>query len=75
MASVHLLLHYRLKMNNLEILDILTIISFALQIDNQNRIIDIKDVQGEVNRAIDEIHKHLEIQDKKLDTIIKGLKQ
>ena len=62
-------------MNNLEILDILTIISFALQLDNQNRIIDIKDVQNEVNRAIDEIHKHLEIQDKKLDTIIKGLNQ
>ena len=48
------------------LLDILTILSFALQIQNQTNIVGISDVQGEVNRAVGEIHAHLEEQDRKL---------
>ena len=43
----------------LSFLDILTIISFAIQIQNQGNIIQIKDVQNEVDRAVEDIHKHL----------------
>ena len=59
---------------NLEILDIVTLISFILQVQNQSRIIDIKDVQNEVNRAITEIHEHLEMQDEKINQILEMLK-
>ena len=57
-------------MNNLEFLDVLTVISFVLQVQNQGRIISLGDVQGEVNRAVEEIHRHLEQQDDKIDHII-----
>ena len=60
-------------MNSLEFLDILTIISFILQIQNQDKLIGIQDVQREVDRAIGEIHAHLELQDGKLDKILEEL--
>ena len=50
-------------MNNLDILDILTIISFSIQMENQKNIIRMNDVQNEVNRAVEDIHKHLLEQD------------
>ena len=62
-------------MSNLDALDLLTLLSFILQVENQGRIIDIKDVQNEVNRAITEIHEHLEQQDIKLDILLKEVKK
>lgn len=56
--------------SQLEVLDILTIVSFVLQVQNQGRIIDLADVQDEVNRAVEDIHKHLQAQDNKIDHII-----
>lgn len=53
------------------LLDLLNLASFVIQIQNQKNIIKIKDVQHEVDRAIDEIHLHLEKQDKKIDEILK----
>ena len=53
-----------------EFLDILTIMSFALQVENQNNIIGISDVQNEVNRAVSEIHAHLEEQDRMLKLLL-----
>ena len=50
-------------MNNLDFLDILAIISFSIQMENQQNIIRINDVQDEVNRAVEDIHKHLMKQD------------
>ena len=58
----------------LEMLDVLTIISFCLQLQNQSNIVGIKDVQREVNRAVKEIHEHLEEQDRKIDHILEALK-
>ena len=58
---------------NLELLDVLTILSFALQIENQGHIIDIGDIQAEVNRAIEDIHSHLQEQDRKIDRILEAL--
>ena len=53
-----------------ELLDILTILSFALQLQNQSNIIGLSDVQNEVNRAITEIHMHLEEQDRMLRELL-----
>ena len=53
-------------------LDILTLISFCLQLKNQQNIISLVDVQNEVNRAVTEIHAHLERQDEKLDKLLGG---
>lgn len=58
---------------NLDLLDLLTILSFALQVQNQSNIVGISDVQEEVNRAVSEIHAHLEEQDKNIKTILEVL--
>ena len=58
---------------NLDLLDLLTILSFALQVQNQSNIVGISDVQDEVNRAVSEIHAHLEEQDKNIKTILEVL--
>ena len=50
-------------MNNLDFLDMLAIISFCIQMDNQKNIIRMNDVQDEVNKAVEDIHKHLKKQD------------
>ena len=57
-------------MNSLDFLDFLTVLSFVLQIQNQDKLIGIQDVQREVDRAIGEIHAHLEVQDAKIDRIL-----
>ena len=59
----------------LEVLDILTIVSFILQVQNQHRIIDLGDVQDEVNRAVEDIHRHLKEQDYKIDHIIEVMER
>lgn len=56
----------------LELLDVLTIVSFVLQLQNQQNIIGIQDVQREVDRAIGEIHAHLEQQDDKINRILEA---
>ena len=63
-------------MNNngqFEILDILTILSFMLQVENQGNIIGLSDVQNEVNRAVSEIHSHLEEQDRKIELLLERI--
>lgn len=50
----------------LELLDVLTIISFCIQMQNQNKIFSIHDIQSDNDRVLDEIHQHLKIQDEKL---------
>ncbi len=58
---------------NLDFLDIITLMSFFLQITNQNKFFDIHDVQEDNNRIIGVIQEHLENQDKKIDYIISRL--
>ena len=57
----------------LEFLDILTILSFALQVQNQSNIIGMSDIQNEVNRAVTEIHRHLEEQDRKIELLLERI--
>lgn len=55
------------------ILDLLTLISFAIQLENQKNIVGIQDIQGEVDRAIDLLNEHLQKQDEKLNKIMEAL--
>lgn len=59
----------------LELLDILTIISFCIQMQNQNKIFSIHDIQSDNDRVLDNIHQHLKIQDDKIDQILSLLKK
>ena len=60
--------------NNLDFLDLLNIISIGIQIQNQKDIAKASDIQDEINRAVDLINEHLQMQDKKIDEILKILK-
>ncbi len=60
---------------NLDFLDIITILSFALQIQNNNEAIGISDVQKEIEKAVEDIHKHLMEQDAKIDLLLSGVKK
>lgn len=53
-----------------EFLDIITVISFIMQLQNQSKLFGLHDVQEDNNRISSEIHKHLEQQDKKIDKIL-----
>lgn len=57
-----------------EFLDILTILSFAIQMQNQSKIFGISDIQKELQKVVGEIHAHLETQDDKIDKILEVLK-
>ena len=57
----------------LDFLDVLSIISFAITIQNQTKLIGIQDVQQEVDRALEELHQHLKMQDQKIDKILEVL--
>lgn len=59
---------------NLELLDVLAIVSFAIQMQNQPKIFGMSDLQKGVRKVVDEIHKHLEVQDNKIDKIMEVLK-
>lgn len=59
----------------LELLDILTIISFCIQMQNQNKIFSIHDIQSDNDRVLNDIHQHLRIQDDKIDQILSLLKK
>lgn len=58
---------------NFELLDILTIVSFCMQLQNQTKIVDLHDIQDDNNRIAQDIHAHLEQQDKKINRIMGAL--
>ena len=60
--------------SGLEFLDILAIVSFAIQMQNQSKIFGISDVQEELQKVVGEVHAHLERQDDKIDLILKELR-
>ena len=59
----------------LELLDVLTIVSFCIQMQNQNKIFSIHDIQSDNDRVLDDIHQHLKTQDDKIDQILSLLKK
>lgn len=60
---------------NYNFLDVITILSFVLQLQNQDKLFDINDVQRELQKVQDRIDNHLQIQDDKIDMILELLKQ
>ena len=60
---------------NYSFLDVITILSFILQLQNQDKLFDINDVQRELQKVQDRIDNHLQIQDDKIDMILEYLKQ
>lgn len=59
--------------NGIEFLDLLAIISFAIQITNRQSLISLDDVQGEISKAVQDIHEHLQEQDSKIDKIVEAV--
>ena len=60
---------------NYNFLDIITILSFILQLQNQDKLFDINDVQRELQKVQEKIDAHLQIQDNKIDMILEYIKQ
>lgn len=49
--------------DNFEFLDVITVLSFILQLNNNG-------MQSEIDKAVDDIHRHLKEQDDKIDQIL-----
>lgn len=60
---------------NYSFLDVITILSFMLQLQNQDKLFDINDIQRELQKVQSSIDTHLQNQDDKIDTIIAYLKE
>lgn len=63
------------KCYNQNVLDAMAIVSFMISLANYEENIDQTFLQNILNEAIDDIHRHLEKQDKKLDYIIELLER
>lgn len=53
-----------------ELLDLLTVLSFIMQVQNQSKLFGISDIQEDNNRIAEEIHQHLRQQDEKINKIL-----
>ena len=53
-----------------ELLDLLTVLSFVMQVQNQSKLFGISDIQEDNNRVAEEIHQHLQQQDEKINKIL-----
>lgn len=60
---------------NYSFLDVITILSFILQLQNQDKLFDIKDVQKEMQKVSDRIDSHLQSQDEKINLILEYIKK
>lgn len=57
-----------------DFLDVLSLISFALQVETLGNTFSIEDIQKDNDRIMQELHGHLEEQDRKIDMILGVLK-
>ena len=60
-----------------ELLDILTIVSFIMQLQNQSKLFSLHDVKIDNEHVAEDIHRHLKMQDEKINKILDrlGVKQ
>lgn len=63
--------------SNFELLDVLTIISFVMQLQNHSKLFSLHDVKIDNERVAEDIHRHLKTQDEKINKILDrlGVKQ
>ena len=54
-------------------MDLLFLYSFFIQLQNQGEIVKGKDVQDEINQAVDLLNEHLQSQDEKINKIMEAL--
>ena len=59
--------------DSFEFLDLITVLSFIMQIQNQSKIFDLHDVQEDNAKVAQEIHAHLKQQDEKINKILEVL--
>lgn len=59
--------------DSFEFLDLITVLSFIMQIQNQSKIFDLHDVQEDNAKVAQEIHAHLKQQDDKINKILEVL--
>lgn len=59
--------------SQLDFLDVIAIVSFCLQMQNQSKLFSLHDIQEDNNRIAGEIHGHLEAQDEKINRIMEVL--
>ena len=57
----------------LSVMDILGVVSFVLGIANYTENLSQTQFQDELNKAVTDIHRHLQIQDDKIDLILAAL--
>lgn len=57
----------------LSVLDILGVVSFVLGLANYTENLSQTQFQDELNKAVTDIHRHLQIQDDKIDLILAAL--
>lgn len=56
-----------------DFMDLLFFYSLFLQLQNQGEIVKGKDVQDEINQAVDLLNEHLQKQDEKINKIMEAL--
>jgi len=61
------------EQKQLDFLDVLSIISFVLQIETLGNTFTIEDIQKDNDRIMQELHGHLEEQDRKINMILEVL--
>lgn len=54
-------------------LDMLSILSFTMQLINQQQLLTLSDMKRSNNQMLTEIHRHLQEQDEKLNKILEYL--
>lgn len=57
----------------LSVMDILGVVSFVLGLANYTENLSQTQFQDELNKAVTDIHRHLQIQDDKIDLILAAL--
>lgn len=72
----------RVEKNGIEFLDLITLLSFCISLQNLDENLSQSDLQDTASRSekkqstmIEDIHKHLAVQDRKLDAIIDVLRE
>ena len=77
---LHLQPHNMNGSDNLDFLDIITVLGFVISVENLNQNLsqnDKADLQNDLteksDKILQEIHSHLELQDKKLEWIMEKL--
>jgi hypothetical protein len=60
---------------NFDFLDALELAQIIITLQNQRHILSLADVHKDNDRVLDEIHRHLQEQDKKVDRIIQMLEE